>query len=220
MEKKSLYLEAKSQELEVREKIIETFWGYKGNMERNYRIYKYIFPNGMIYIGMTKNSVQKRRDNGYQHNERLRKAIKKYTWKEVQTVILISNLSKRDAEKMEIYFIKKFKADDPSQGYNISKGGSSTYLGLKHSEEYKKHMSELNKGKVFSQITLERMREARKKQSKPVIEIKKSGENVRYESLNEAARKLEGHATNICRACKSGREYKESLWIFERGDEK
>lgn len=53
-----------------------------------YKIYKYTFPNGKIYIGMTKNSIQYRKDCGYQHNIQLRDAIRNFGWKNISVEIL------------------------------------------------------------------------------------------------------------------------------------
>ena len=40
-------------------------------MEKAYKVYKYTFPNGMIYIGCTKNSIKERWYSGYKHNSRM-----------------------------------------------------------------------------------------------------------------------------------------------------
>lgn len=181
-----------------------------------YCVYKYVFPNGMIYVGMTKNTIQKRRDNGYQHNIRLRNAVKMFGWKNVQTTILASGLSKEKACKKEIEFIRELNANDPNVGYNISMGGTSTYAGLKHTKEYKRHMSDLHKGRVFSKETLMRMKDAHKAERIPVIMCSLSGKELtRYESLRSAASDVDGYASNISRSCKSGRAYKGYLWKKE-----
>ena len=89
----------------------------------SYKIYMYSFPNGMVYIGMTKHTVQYRKDCGYQHNLKLKQAIKKYGWKDIGTTILADNLSKDEAYESEMYYINKYNADNPEKGYNISHGG-------------------------------------------------------------------------------------------------
>ena len=47
---------------------------------KHYKVYQYCFPDGMLYIGMTKNSIEVRRDQGYQHNPRLRQALRDAGW--------------------------------------------------------------------------------------------------------------------------------------------
>lgn len=183
-----------------------------------YCVYEYIFPDGMVYVGMTKHTIQRRRDNGYQHNPRLRSAARAVGWKNVRTVILAKGLSREEACKKEIDFIRKLNADNPTVGYNVSKGGASTYAGLKHTESYRRHMSEMYKGRTFSEETLKRMKDAHKGERKPVIMYSLNGEElVRHESSRAAALAVGGHATNIRRACNSGKAYKNYFWKDERG---
>ena len=187
----------------------------------NYKVYEYIFPNGMIYVGITKNTIQNRRDCGYQHNERLTKAHRLYGWKNVTTIILEDKLSKEAACEREIEYIKKLKADNPNVGFNVSKGGMSTYAGLKHTEEFKRYLSEKYKGRVFSESSLEKMRAAHKKERKPVIRCSLDGtEIVDFESLGEAASSVGGDRSNITRACISGKPYRGYLWKAKGGDER
>lgn len=183
-----------------------------------YRVYRYVFPDGMIYVGMTKNSIQTRRDQGYQHNKRLQTAIRSVGWAGLTVEILADNLTREQAEEKEKYFISVFRSDNPENGYNVSSGGKSTFAGLKHSESYKKHMSDLYKGRSFSQETLNKMKESHKPERKEVIQYALSGEELKvFESLHDAADKVKGYAANISRACKSGKPYKQSLWAYKKG---
>lgn len=185
---------------------------------KNYKVYMYTFPNGMIYIGMTHHTIQYRRDCGYQHNARLKSAVCEYGWSNVITDVLSDGLSYENACEAEQKFISEYNATDPSVGYNISKGGRCTYKGLKHSEEYKENMRKRQTGKVFSEKTKEKMRKSQKKYSVGVVMFSLDGNiQMHFESQHEAARHVGGHATNISRACKNGTIYKDYKWIFERG---
>lgn len=179
----------------------------------SYRIYKYTFPNGMVYIGMTKNSVQERRDCGYQHNKKLKEAIAKYGWKNVNTDILADELTEYDAYEMEKYFIKKYDACCEGKGYNISFGGKGTYAGLKHTDEFKKKISAMMTGRKVSSQTIERLKTSNAKY--PICKCDESGKVIaKFISAREAARSVNGYTSNIVRACKSNRPYKGFNWTF------
>ena len=183
-----------------------------------YKVYRYIFPDGKIYIGMTKNTISQRRDNGYQHNALLKAHIKEYGWKDVQTDILADGLSKDKACQLEQDYIEKCDATNPSIGLNISKGGIQTFKGLKHTSEHRKYMSDLYKGRTFSKETLKKMSIAHEKEKHPVIRIDSNGNTELFKSLHEAAKVVNGYPTNIGRACDSGKEYKGYHWMKGGGD--
>lgn len=181
-----------------------------------YSVYQYTFPDGMIYIGATKNKVEQRRDQGYQHNKRLQNAMRLAGWKNIEVTILADDLTQEDAFDKEQYFISLFDATNPTVGYNLSKGGKSTYAGLKHTDEYRHKMSNLYKGRTFSEETLKRLKEAHKKERKAVICCTVDGEQINYfESLHEAAKAFGTHPSNISRACKKEtKTCKGYVWNF------
>lgn len=106
----------------------------------NYTIYKHIFPNNKIYIGITnqKPSNRWKNGNGYKKQSLIFNAINKYGWEEIQHIILFTNLNKKEAEEKEIYLISKYKSNDRQYGYNVSNGGNT--IGT-HSEETKMKIS-------------------------------------------------------------------------------
>ena len=125
-------------------------------MEENYYIvYMHIFPNNKKYIGITKQKPEKRWNNGkgYKHNDYIKNAINKYGWQNVKHKILFTNLSKNQAEQKEIELISLYKSNKKEFGYNIESGGHINCV----SEETKKKLSDINKGKIISKETRERM---------------------------------------------------------------
>ena len=178
----------------------------------NYRVYKYNFPNGKIYIGMTKNSLEKRRDMGYQHNEKLQEAIRKYGWNGFSHEIIKDGLTRRQAEDLEIEMIKTCDTTNPEKGYNISYGGRATFAGLKHTNKYKEKMCRINKGKKFSEMHLRKLKLAQEKTSMKVIGIDEKENKFAFNSLHDAAKSVDGYATNISRAIESKKIYKGLLW--------
>lgn len=111
-----------------------------------YSVYKHILPkevshkdNDMFYIGITKNDVETRWQNGcgYRHNPHFDNAIKKYGKDNFLHEVLFTGLTKEEAEQKEIEMIAFYKSNQREYGYNISNGGEC--LG-KHSEETKQKM--------------------------------------------------------------------------------
>ena len=123
--------------------------------EKCYTVYMHIFPNSKKYIGITKQKPKKRWNNGkgYKHNNYIQNAIQKYGWNNIKHKILFSNLTKEEAEQKEIELIAKYKSNDKNYGYNIENGGHVNCV----SEETKKKLSIINKGKKVSQETKEKM---------------------------------------------------------------
>lgn len=111
-----------------------------------YNVYKHILPKevsnkdvDMVYIGITKQDVKKRWQNGlgYKHNPYFNNSIQKYGWENFKHEVLFEGLTKEEAEQIEIELIDYYKSNQRCYGYNISNGGEC--LG-KHSEETRQKM--------------------------------------------------------------------------------
>lgn len=151
-----------------------------------YTVYMHTTPSGKRYIGITAQTVEKRWQNGYGYaygeNDYFFNAIRKYGWDNIKHEILFEGLTKEEAEEKEIELIAKYNTTAREYGYNHETGG---YATPKHTEEYKRRMSELQKkiwaesdgrrekaaafrrGKHLSEDTKEKLRQANlgKKQS-------------------------------------------------------
>ena len=196
-------------------------------------IYRLTSPDGLIYVGMTKNSISKRIENGYQHNARLREAGRKYGWRNFKHEVLESGLSFSAAQDREKHYIAIYNATNPAKGYNVSYGGKSTFEGLRHSEETRQRMSRAQQGKVKSAETRRRLSESNKGkhsgplsplygkpkspetiqkqydshrfQMRPVVQIDTSGEFVaEYCSVHGAARHI-GVSKQALASCLRGK---------------
>lgn len=180
-----------------------------------YKVYLYIFPNGMKYVGVTSKPLEIRRDNGYQHNKRLQAAIKEYGWRGFRHEVVLDGLTQEKAFAEEERLIKDMDLTNPQKGYNISLGGKSTFKGLHHSEAHKERMSNLLKGRSFSEEHLQHLKDCHAKERIPVLRIDAiNNQTVKYESLGKAAESVGGHKTNISRSCKSGSIYKGYKWQY------
>lgn len=120
-------------------------------MKNNYIVYKHIAPNGKIYIGQTCQTTSKRYRHGagYKNCTHFYAAIQKYEWDNFEHCVISEGLTKAEADWIEVYLISYYNSNNPDKGYNLAKGGR-TCAGVKRSEEFKKHLSEINKGKVLS----------------------------------------------------------------------
>ena len=127
----------------------------------NYTVYKHTSPNGKIYIGITKQELSKRWENGrgYKHCPRFYSAIKKHGWDSFEHKVLQEGLTKEEAEAEEIRLIALHKSNQAEYGYNIENGGNCSGT---HSAETRRKISEANKGRKFSEESIEKMRKAHK----------------------------------------------------------
>jgi group I intron endonuclease len=113
-----------------------------------YTIYKSTNTiNGKVYIGFA-SDYDRRLSEHKSHSETLKykfyNAIRKYGWDNFQWEIIYQSTDQEYTLKiMEPYFINEY--DSYYKGYNSTKGGEGN-LGLIHSEESKRKMSESSKG--------------------------------------------------------------------------
>lgn len=114
-----------------------------------YSLYRHTFPNGKMYIGVTKKvPVYRRWQNGYGYSQqpKMARAIAKYGWDNVRHDILLTNLTEREAKFWEQFYIRQF--DTVNHGYNITLGGDGL-TGMKLSEETKRKIGEANRQKKY-----------------------------------------------------------------------
>lgn len=120
---------------------------------KKYCVYKHIFPNNKVYIGVTCRKPEYRWDNGNGYTNAQRKiynAIKKYGWENVKHEILFENLTKEEAEQKEIELIDKYNSTNDNYGYNIEKGGN---LNKEVSMETRQLMIKNHKGRTGMKLT-------------------------------------------------------------------
>lgn len=124
-----------------------------------YTVYKHTTPNGKVYIGITCRPLEvrwKKDGSGYK-TQAFYRAIKKYGWKNIKHDIIAENLTVDEANQMEIDLIKKYDSTNPDFGYNITTGGEGC-CGFHLSEETRKKLSQINKGKKHTPEEIEKMR--------------------------------------------------------------
>lgn len=149
-------------------------------MSKKYYVYIHTTPNNKKYIGITSQKPETRWANGfgYTHNKYFNNAIEKYGWNNIKHEIVFENLTKEEASKVEVELIDKYKTCDRNYGYNLTTGGeinkhysqetiqlmsinnsgsNNPFYGKKHTAETKRHMSEMAKGRIFSEETRKKL---------------------------------------------------------------
>ena len=126
----------------------------------NWLVYKHVSPSHKVYIGITHLLPSQRwcRGNGYKNNPVFYKAIKKYGWDNIEHKIVISNLTKEQAEEVEKQLISYYK--NIGLSYNITNGGEGTN-GYKHTDEYKERMKILQLGKPKNPLSIQKQKETK-----------------------------------------------------------
>lgn len=123
-----------------------------------YSVYMHTTPNSKRYIGITCQDTKKRWGNGNNYSKQtyFSNAIKKFGWNNIKHEILYTALTKEEAEQKERELIAFYNSADRKYGYNIDLGGKSKG---RCSEETRKKISEIRKGKKPSEHMLQRAKE-------------------------------------------------------------
>lgn len=209
----------------------------------SYCVYKHTAPNGKVYIGQTCQQPEQRWKNGkgYSNNEYFTRAIQKYGWNNFQHEVLYDNLTKAEADALEIELIAKYNSTDNKYGFNIENGG---YGKGKHSPETLKKMSENLKGRQAwnkdvsmsdeQKIRLSKIRKGKKsgfrgkshdeEAKKKILESQISNmksvlcveTNTVYTSLKEAERETGISSKHISKVC-SGKMYNGKRYMTAGG---
>ena len=157
----------------------------------NYKLYVHINKtNNKKYFGITGRSVYKRwgKDGkNYKTSVRFYNSIKKYKWSGFEHNIIMDNLTKFEANYLEINFIKYYKTSDEKFGYNLQEGGSGGLLTpVVKTKISKSRIGSKNPfyNKHHSKETIEIFRH--QKSCKPVICLETG---IKYYSIQDAVRK-------------------------------
>lgn len=180
--------------------------------ESNYKVYIHEFPNGKVYVGITSKSVCERwgKDGScYHHQTCLWNAIQKYGWDNIIHDIYAIDLTKEQAEAMEIELIDYYNSTDHDYGYNLSCGGNS--IG-KHSAKSIEKMKLAKQGKYHG---------AKNPKARRVYQLDKSTNEIlnTFETINEAAEHVHCNPSFITLVCRGMRNTAKGFKWEYAGDE-
>lgn len=178
--------------------------------------------NDKVYIGKSVDyekriyEHKRRLINNNHDNIYLQRSWNKYG-EDAFNFSLIEECEEEYLNDREILYIKMFESNTINKGYNLTAGGDGA-TGYRHTEETKKKLSEMQIGKKLPLRTIERISLAHKGKtpkniniliernkaiSKNIIQINCNDESVKlWESIQECARNLNIHATNIVKCLK------------------
>lgn len=126
--------------------------------------------NGKKYVGITTASRPERRwkeGKGYWYNKHFYSAILKHGWDNFEHEVFEVD-SKEEMYRKEVELISFYHSNDPEFGYNSSSGGEHGFLGCKHSEEFRRKISEAGKERWLDPEYREKVVEAQKKVQKKI----------------------------------------------------
>ena len=169
--------------------------------------------NGKVYIGKTSTDVQKRWGNngiGYKKQQYFWRAIQKYGWDGFNHIIVATDRTKEEADRIEIGLIKLFDSTNPDKGYNITAGGEGTN-GWHPSDETKKKISESKIGENnywYGKKLSDEHKNAISighigKKAKKVAQYDLDGNLIKvFDSISQAAKETGVDKASIIRCCK------------------
>ena len=144
--------------------------------------------NGKKYIGITSQKPQHRWKNGqgYRNNEYFFRAIEKYGWHNFTHEILYTDLSKEDAECIEVKLIAEYKTTFNQNGYNIESGGNATKYVPKST---RKKISQALKGHDCSEETRKKISDKKRGKQSPNKGKKLTQEQIEKNRLSHLGQK-------------------------------
>jgi len=179
----------------------------------NFKIYCITSISGKQYIGQTKATIDKRwkMHNCNNNNTVMGKAIKKYVVSYFSIIVLDKANTKKQANILEAFYIKKFNTLIPN-GYNMSEAGGGCVPGFKHTEKVKKEISDTKKIYYSDPIK-------RKEQSERMgcfFNTPEGKEIQRSNSLKQNIPKIKEKIKNKLKIIRSTDEYRKAKSIEQK----
>ena len=164
---------------------------------KKFWVYVHVCPNGKRYVGATTAPKPERRwAKGRGYGGIFLQDILKYGWDNITHEVFEVD-SAEEMYRKEVELISFYHSNDPRYGYNNSVGGEKSALGCTRSEEYKKHLSEVNKKRYSDHPEIRRkISETQKGRPKPHSEDhkRKISETLKKRWLDPEVRRKQSEA--------------------------
>jgi len=193
--------------------------------KRDYKVYVHINKlNNKRYIGITKQSVERRWSNGkhYSSSPYFYNAIKKYGWSNFDHIVLYNKLSETEAKQFEVDLISHYRSNNRILGYNCTNGGDGAsgrvltdeqkdkirqkIVGRKLSREHKLHIKEALIGRRFSNEWKQKISEShfggKNPMAREIVQIDTNYKLIKkFNCARDAERELGVHTSHILDVC-------------------
>ena len=169
--------------------------------------------NNKKYIGITKQTPERRWKNGYGYRiqKHFYRAIEKYGWDNFSHQVFEVD-TESEMYYLEKYLISYYNTTNPILGYNKSKGGEKSCLGVKRSNEFRIKDSITHKGKINSEETRKRISQGLRTSEKrnylkvKIVQLTLDGVPVKeWNSITDAELYGGFSSGHICQCCKGKR---------------
>lgn len=147
--------------------------------------------NDKKYIGITCQNPKRRwsNGNGYSGCTHFENAIKKYGWDNFEHIILLENLTKKEAINKEKELIFKYNTTNANFGYNLSLGGD----GINIPERWEGWCKKISESRIGNNNPV----------ATPIVQLDKNYNIIKeYEYMSLAEDELNIHIQNISQCCR------------------
>lgn len=183
-------------------------------------VYIHISPSQKYYVGITSQLPKNRWRNGRGYKgQPFYNVVNKYGWNNIRHIIIASNLSEKEAKKLEVYWIDRLGSNNKHNGYNITQGGDGTvgvsrcgqeasFYGRTHSTETRALISKFRKEYYQSHQSV---------RNKPIYQFDLDGNFVQEHINISTAANLVGAGTSvISRVCQGKLNYTHGyIWAYK-----
>ena len=140
--------------------------------------------NHKCYIGQTiqklNNRIRSHKYGSKSNNPMIiSRAIHKHGWDNFSWEIICECKTKEELDEMEFHYIKQYHSHVSEYGYNLSVGGHGP-VGIKQTDERRKHQSDIMTGKGNSMYGKKHSKETRELISSIISKIQKGKNNPNY----------------------------------------
>lgn len=151
-------------------------------------VYVICFPNGKLYVGRTLAAASHRFQEHCQSKYPVGRAIRKYGKENVCLVVLHSDLSWKQAGKLEQRWIAQLGAMSPG-GYNLTAGGDGA-IGFRHSDVARQRIGQSSRERPRTVEHGQRIAEAKRGRPRPDLR----GEQLSPEHRHKIAEAMRGRS--------------------------